>query len=114
MELSAFKFSDWAIDASNVFCTPSANDWWLPFKDSLKEMCKYAFGDTVNSICNDSGVGGLSNSVGGFLDFYYWGADQKIEGNDHYALWQSFSDGSQGYSYISDDKTLYVRLVRTF
>ena len=71
MELSAFKFSDWAIDASNAFSTPSANDWCLPSKDSLNEMCKYAFGDTVNSICNDSGVGGLLNSVGGFSDFFY-------------------------------------------
>ena len=71
MELSAFKFSDWAIDASNAFSTPSANDWWLPSKDPLNEMCKYAFGDTVNSICNDSCVGGLSNSVGGFSDYFY-------------------------------------------
>ena len=71
MELSAFKFSDWAIDASNAFSTPSANDWWLPSKVPLNEMCKYAFGDTVNSICNDSCVGGLSNSVGGFSDYFY-------------------------------------------
>ena len=109
----SFAWSD-AISPAENYSTATADDWVLPSKDALNEMCKYAFGDTVNSICNDSGVGGLSNSVGGFLDFYYWGADQKIEGNDHYALWQSFSDGSQGYSYISDDKTLYVRLVRTF
>jgi len=111
----AGKFS-WlgALNSSTTFSTPSANDWFLPSKDALNEMCKYAFGDTVNSVCNKSGVGGLLNSVGGFSDFYYWSTDEKVEGIDRYALWQSFSDGSRGYSYVSDDKTSYVRLVRTF
>ena len=111
----AGKFS-WlgALNSSTTFSTPSANDWFLPSKDALNEMCKYAFGDTVNSVCNKSGVGGLLNSVGGFSDFYYWSTDEKVEGIDRYALWQSFSDGSRGYSYTSDDKTSYVRLVRTF
>ena len=102
---------DDAIVSAEEFSTPSANDWVLPSKDALNAMCKYAFGDTVNSICNGlQGDGPFSNSVGGFSDYGYWSSS---EGGDYGGVWsQGFGFGGQ--SINPKDLPAYVRPVRAF
>ena len=103
-----FSMSD-AIDAAENYSTATANDWVLPSKDALNVMCKYAFGDTVNVVCNESGDGSFVNNVGNFLGDYYWSSSERADGD---AWTQGFVDGYQGGvpKYFSD----YVRPVRAF
>ena len=98
-----------AINAAENYSTATADDWVLPSKDALNAMCKYAFGDTVNSRCNNRGVGGLSNSVGGFSDFYYWSSSQRDSGD----AWLQNFDGGNQYNG-SGGAPYYVRPVRAF
>ena len=93
--------------AAEAFSTPSANDWLLPSKDALNEMCKFVLGDTVNVICNDNGHGLFSNSDG---NLPYW---SSYEGGDGTALIQYFQSGIQDY-YYKGENSLGVRPVRAF
>ena len=101
-----------AITAAEAFSTATADDWQLPSLDALNEMCKYAFGDTVNVLCNDNGVGGLFNSVGGFSSEVYMSSSKQQDGT-----WfgQYFADGHE-YPYLKLQYLLplYVRPVRAF
>ncbi len=93
--------------AAEAFSTPSANDWLLPSKDALNEMCKFVLGDTVNVICNDNGHGSFSNSDD---NLPYWSSN---EGGDGTALIQYFQSGIQDY-YYKGENSLGVRPVRAF
>ena len=103
-----FAWSD-AINAAENYSTAITDDWVLPSKDTLNVMCKYAFGDTVNAICNDAGNGTFTNSAGGFSSDYYWSSS---EGDDTIAWYQTFTWGSQNSG--SKQYTRYVRPVRAF
>ena len=109
---------DDAIVAAEAFSTLSANDWVLPSKDALNEMCKFAYSDTVNDICNDNGIGSLSISVGGFVnDIYatYWSSSEygTDSAGTRISAWvQNFGSGGQGGSLLGDK--FYVRPVRAF
>ena len=86
------------------------DDWFLPSKDELNALCKWAFGDTVNAICNNGGSGGLSlTSVGGFSTFFYWSSSEN-GGNGAWS--QRFLSGSQ----VGNGKSssLDARPVRAF
>ena len=114
LEMTPIDLEGWyswedAIVASEAFSTASANDWKLPSKDALNEMCKYAFSDTRNRICNDAGNSRFTNSVGGFLRDFYWGSSEV---DINYAWIQSFNYGAQSnsFKYI----TGYVRPMRAF
>ena len=97
-----------ALVAAKAFATQFANDWELPSKDALNEMCKYAFGDIVNDICNNSGAGPFVNSAGDFSDWSYWGSADV----DGYWWAQDFESGAQRSSGKSH--TCYVRPARAF
>ena len=100
---------DDAIVAAESFSTPLANDWVLPSKDALNVICKYAFGDTVNVICNESGDSSFVNNVGNFSSDYYW-SSSEYDGNT--AWYSLFTCGCQDYG--DKDYTYYVRPVRAF
>jgi hypothetical protein len=100
---------DDAIVAAEAFSTPSANDWVLPSFDALNEMCKYAFGDTMNRICNDEGNGTFTNSVGGFSPDLYWSSSENV---DYGAYVWVFMFG--GYTANTKNVMYLVRPVRAF
>ena len=103
-----YEWSD-AINAAQIYSTATANDWVLPSKDALNEMCKYAFRDTINSICNDNGDSWFFN-IGGIFSHGVYRSSSEYDGT--YTWSQFFFDGSQNYSI--KDPTLYVRPVRAF
>ena len=97
-----------AINAAENYSTAATDDWVLPSLAALNEICKYAFGDKVNAICNDDGNGTFTNSVGNFHGLY-WSSFEYV-GN---AAWfQDFNLGGQHPS--NKDETGYVRPVRAF
>ncbi len=99
-----------AADLADDYSHNTLDDWFLPSKDELNALCKWAFGDTVNAVCNNSGSGSLSlTGVGGFSTDFYWSSS---EDDDYYAWYQYFHFGYQDDT--SKNLTTSVRPVRAF
>jgi hypothetical protein len=89
-------------------------DWFLPSKDELNALCKWAANDTVNVVCNNSGSGGLSLTNGGFASWPYWSSS---ESNSSTSLIQRFTSGSGFGGQGAEGKSanyIHVRPVRAF
>ena len=99
-----------AAHLANDLVLGGQTDWFLPSKDELNALCKWAFSDTANTVCNNNGSGGLSlTGVGGYsTDFYL----SSSEDDDASAFAQRFDDGVQDNR--SKGTTYYVRPVRVF
>ena len=99
-----------AAHLANDLVLGGQTDWFLPSKDELNALCKWAFSDTANTVCNNNGSGGLSlTGVGGFsTDFYL----SSSEDDDASAFAQRFDDGVQDNR--SKGSEYYMRPVRAF
>ena len=97
---------DDAIVAAEAFSTSSANDWVLPSKDALNEMCKYVFGFLKRQCSEDGGA----QSSRYFREHKYWSSSEfNVTGVSWY---QDFHYGKQnGEEKFYDN---YVRPVRAF
>jgi hypothetical protein len=97
---------DDAIVAAEAFSTSSANDWVLPSKDALNEMCKYVFGFLKRQCSEDGGA----QSSRYFREHKYWSSSEfNVTGVSWY---QDFKYGKQnGEEKFYDN---YVRPVRAF
>ena len=84
-------------------------DWFLPSQGELNALCKWAYGDTVNAVCNNGGYGDFSLTNGGFSTDNYWSSSEV---DDYYAWPQDFYAGGQLGN--PKDGTFYVRPVRAF
>lgn len=97
--------ADLAVDYSNN----TLDDWFLPSRDEFNELCKWAFGDTVNEVCNSGdSSGGFLLTYGGFSIGDYWSSSEGGDG----AWIKSFNSGIQ-YDYYKLFP-YYVRPVRAF
>jgi len=99
--------ADYAAGVADAYTTATASDWFLPSKDELNEVCKYA--RNTGQAASDTTVctGGILR--GGFSTGYYWSSSER---NDNYAWFQSFGSGDQNNNYKYD--STYVRPVRAF
>ena len=86
------------------------DDWFLPSKDELNALCKWAFEDIVNAVC----AGGrtyVPTRNGGFNAGPFWSSSEA----EVWSAWaQNFVDGIQYDDYGKMNAALYVRPVRSF
>ena len=90
------------------------DDWYLPSRDELNQMCKWQRGisgadlTTLTTVC----TGGALNSgtgAAGFSNLYYWSSSQELAAK---AWTQKFTDSVQDGSDKSN--ALFVRPIRAF
>ena len=104
--------STYAAGIAFAFTNNSKNDWHLPSKDELNQMCKWQRGQAWVSdatICNNTGTLNSGRGASGFSAGVYWSSS---EGSASLARIQDFNDGNQGGT--SKGGTFYVRPVRAF
>jgi hypothetical protein len=90
------------------------DDWYLPSKDELNQMCKWQRGQAWTSdatLCDSSGAINTGSGAAGFvIDAAYWSSSQ---GSADGAWVQEFGNGSQ--SRVSKGSPNYfVRPIRAF
>jgi hypothetical protein len=99
----------YAAGAADSYTTSKASDWWLPSKDELNELCKFARQQSTGDLSTRcSSTGTLRD---GFMSDSYWSAS---EGSWADASLQDFSDGSQFIDTKSNNFTFLVRPIRGF
>jgi hypothetical protein len=99
--------TDYAAGVADAYATATASDWFLPSKDELNEVCKYA--RNTNQAVGAATVCSGGTLRTGFASGAYWGSSEFVES----AAWgQIFGDGFQGNTVKTGP--LYVRPVRAF
>ena len=105
-----------AADVTNKYSTSTAGagQWFLPSRDELNELCKYARNQTTGNTTKqcDEGLGTLRT---GFAAATYWSSSDKY---NYYAWYQIFGGSNSGYNgaYGDGGKAyfVYTRPVRAF
>jgi hypothetical protein len=90
------------------------DDWYLPSKDELNQMCKWQQGitgadlTTLTTVCTG---GNLNSGTGaaGFVGNLYWSSTESDPNN----VWSQYFDPGIQFNY-GKDSTNYVRPIRAF
>ena len=101
--------TDYAAGVADAYTTATASDWFLPSKDELNEVCKYARNTGQSPGASTRCAGGSAATLRGFSDVYYW-SSSETETNGSSA--QLFNGG--GLYSMTRDSSSYVRPVRAF
>ena len=97
----------YAAGLADAYTTTTASDWFLPSKDELNEVCKYARNTGQDPGASNVCTGGTLRT--GFTAGNYYSSSDAIAA----AAWsQSLSSGSQ--SQATKPASAYVRPVRAF
>jgi hypothetical protein len=100
--------TDYAAGVADAYITATASDWFLPSKDELNEVCKYARNTGQAAGTATACSGGTLRS--GFSTAMYWSSSEN--GAD--SAWkQDFLTGG-GQDFYVKEGYYYVRPVRGF
>ena len=101
--------ASYAAGVADAYTTATASDWFLPSRDELNEVCKYARNTLqvagASVVCTE----GSAATLRGFASGNYW-SSSELDGT--YAWSQSFDYGLQFEA--NKLNALYVRPVRAF
>lgn len=101
--------SDRAAQLADALSHGGYEDWFLPSKDELYEMCWVLHSRRWNGSSAEDNPAYGTNRVGGFASAYYWSSSE----NDSSNAWaQFFGNGPQDDSVKSNN--IRVRAVRAF
>ena len=102
--------SDRAAQLADALSHGGYEDWFLPSKDELDEMCWVLYSRRWNGSSAEDNPAYGTNRVGGFAEGSYWSSSEYVSVS---AWYQHFGSGYQGANF---DKTLNnrVRSVRAF
>ena len=104
--------SSYAAGIAWAYTNNSKTDWFLPSKDELNELCKYAKNTGQASGGGTVCAGAISASVRGFSTVNYWSSSESTDGSTAWV--QTFNAGTQN-NYPKDNlSTYYVRPIRAF
>ena len=98
---------DYAAGVADAYTTPTASDWFLPSKDELNEVCKYARNTGQAAGADIECTGGELRD--GFSTVYYWSSSET----DDYDAWVQYFTSGRTLN-TRKDSTTYVRPVRAF
>jgi len=97
----------YAAGVADADTTATPADWFLPSKDELNEVCKYASNtDHAAGAATVCSGGGLRT---GFSSLYYWSSSEAVS---YHAWYQAFGNGGQYNG--TKASPFYVRPVRAF
>jgi len=102
--------SSYASGIAWAYANNSKTDWFLPSKDELNELCKYARNTGQASGGEIECTGGSSPSSRGFASSNYW-SSSEMDGNFDSAWYQNFSVWQSDGMKVN---AMYVRPVRAF
>ena len=100
----------YAAGVADDYTTPTASDWFLPSRDELNEVCKYArqTGQLPGAATVCAG-GTLRND---FTSNSYWSSSESLANAAWYQSFNDFFPGEQALSTKPD--RLLIRPVRAF
>jgi hypothetical protein len=108
----AVSTSSYAAGIAWAYTNNSKTDWFLPSKDELNELCKYAKNTGQASGGGTVCAGAISASARGFSTVNYWSSSESTDGSTAWV--QTFNAGTQN-NYAKDNlSTYYVRPIRAF
>ena len=106
-DAGAVSKNDYAAGVADAYTTPTATDWFLPSRDELNELCKYARNTGQAAGGGTFCMGGTLRN--GFSAQAYWSSSEFVQNVGFY--W-NFGEGISGSAYKGF--TAYVRPVRAF
>ena len=106
-DLGSVAQADYAAGVADAYITPTATDWFLPSRDELNEVCKYARNTGQAAGADIACTGGVLRDS--FSPDNYWSSSEAWGG----CAWaQDFNDGFR--DPCNKNHTFYVRPVRAF